>query len=63
MNAIALVPFLLNGVATSESLMQRDGIHPKPEAQQMMLDEIFSHLAPLLAPVTPKLSDVARKAD
>jgi len=60
---IALVPFLLNGVATAESLMQRDGIHPKPEAQQMMLDDIFPHLAPLLMPVTPNLPDVARKAD
>ena len=60
---IALVPFLLNGVATAESLMQRDGIHPKPEAQQMMLEDIFSHLAPLLAPVTTNLPDVARKVD
>ena len=60
---IALVPFLLNGVATSASLMQRDGIHPKPEAQQMMLEDIFSHLAPLLTPVTPNLPGAARKAD
>jgi len=49
---INVVPFLLNGVATDESLMQRDGIHPRPEAQQLMLDGIWPYLQPLVTRVT-----------
>ena len=45
---LALVPFLLQGVATPDSLMQRDGIHPKPEAQLMLLDNIWPYLETLL---------------
>jgi acyl-CoA thioesterase-1 len=45
---INVVPFLLNGVATDESLMQRDGIHPRPEAQQLILDGIWPYLQPLV---------------
>jgi acyl-CoA thioesterase-1 len=47
--AIPLVPFLLDGVATAESLMQRDGIHPRAEAQPLLLDNIWPYLQPLLA--------------
>ncbi|MFT4631867.1 MAG: acyl-CoA thioesterase-1 [Candidatus Pseudothioglobus sp.] len=48
---INVVPFLLNGVATDESLMQRDGIHPRPEAQQLMLDGIWPYLQPMVTPL------------
>ena len=47
----ALVPFLLEGVATPErfdELMQRDGIHPNAEAQPLLLDNVWSVLEPLL---------------
>ncbi|MCB1645224.1 MAG: arylesterase [Pseudomonadales bacterium] len=47
-NNLPFVPFLLNGVATQESLLQRDGIHPKPEAQPMLLNDIWQALAVLL---------------
>ena len=47
----ALVPFLLEGVATPErfdELMQRDGIHPNADAQPLLLDNVWSVLEPLL---------------
>ena len=47
----ALVPFLLEGVATPErfeELMQRDGIHPNAEAQPLLLDNVWPVLEPLI---------------
>ncbi len=44
----ALVPFLLEGVATDAALMQRDGIHPNANAQQRLLDNVWPVLDPLL---------------
>ena len=35
---IALLPFFLEGVAGVDSLMQSDGIHPRVEAQSLLLD-------------------------
>jgi acyl-CoA thioesterase-1 len=46
---IALVPHLLEGVTTPRSLMQQDGIHPKAEAQWMILDDIYPVLKPLMS--------------
>lgn len=48
-NKIPVVPFLLADIATRENLMQVDGIHPKEEAQSLMLDNVWKHLQPLLA--------------
>ncbi len=47
-NNIPVVPFLLAGIATRENLMQVDGIHPREEAQSLMLDNVWKHLQPLL---------------
>ena len=44
----ALVPFLLEGVATNEEMMQRDGIHPSARAQPLLLDNVWPVLEPLL---------------
>ena len=44
----ALVPFLLEGFATDEELMQRDGIHPNAQAQPLLLDNVWPVLKPLL---------------
>lgn len=44
----ALVPFLLEGVATDPKLMQRDGIHPNAEAQEKLLENVWEVLAPLV---------------
>lgn len=47
-HGIPLVPFILEGVATVDGLMQRDGIHPNAEAQEILLDNIWPSLEPLL---------------
>lgn len=44
----ALVPFLLEGVATDPKLMQRDGTHPNADAQPQLLENVWEALAPLL---------------
>ncbi|WP_111413922.1 arylesterase [Billgrantia lactosivorans] len=43
-----LVPFLLEGVALEEGLMQDDGIHPTDDAQPIILDNVWPALEPLL---------------
>jgi acyl-CoA thioesterase-1 len=45
---LALVPFLIDGIPQQPELMQRDGIHPKAEAQSMIVDNVWPELAPLL---------------
>ncbi|WP_297528277.1 arylesterase [Thiohalobacter sp.] len=45
---VPLVPFLLEGVATRPELMQPDGIHPRAEAQPLMLENVWQILAPRL---------------
>lgn len=44
----ALIPFLLDGVATRADLMQRDGIHPTPEGNRIVAATVFRYLRPLL---------------
>ena len=44
----ALLPFLLDGVATEPQLMQRDGVHPTAQAQERLLANIWPVLKPLL---------------
>jgi acyl-CoA thioesterase-1 len=43
-----LVPFLLEGVVDQEHLFQADRIHPTAGAQPVMLNNVWSHLKPLL---------------
>ncbi len=45
---LAYVPFLLDGVAGHDQLMMSDGLHPKPEAQRRVLDNVWPALRPLL---------------
>ena len=45
---LPLVPFLLDGVALEEHLMQSDGIHPTAEAQPIILDNVWPEIAALL---------------
>lgn len=45
---IALVPFLLEGVADDWDLMQNDGYHPRANAQPILLDTVWPQLEPLL---------------
>ncbi len=46
---VALVPFILDGVALEPSLMQADGIHPTAAAQPRILDNVWPALQPMLA--------------
>ena len=45
---LPLVAFLLQGVALTPALMQKDGIHPTEAAQEKMLDNVWPVLQPLL---------------
>ncbi|MGR6036037.1 MAG: arylesterase [Candidatus Nitrosoglobus sp.] len=45
---VTIAPFILHGIATRLELMQPDGLHPRPEAQVLMLDNIWPALVPLL---------------
>ncbi|SHE37168.1 acyl-CoA thioesterase-1 [Modicisalibacter ilicicola DSM 19980] len=45
---VPLVPFLLDGIALDDGLMQDDGIHPTAEAQPRMLENVWPKLEPLL---------------
>jgi acyl-CoA thioesterase-1 len=47
---VALVPFLLEGVATQADMMQDDGIHPTAQAQSRIVDNVWPVLEPLLTP-------------
>ena len=42
------LPFLLQGVATREGMMQADGLHPGAAAQPAILDNVWPLLKPLL---------------
>jgi|SRR5690554_2601179 len=45
---VALVGFLLEGVAIEPGMMQDDGIHPARPAQQLMLENVWQVLEPML---------------
>jgi acyl-CoA thioesterase-1 len=47
-NDIALIPFLLDGVAGNPELNQRDGIHPTVEGQIIVASNVWSVLEPLV---------------
>jgi acyl-CoA thioesterase I len=47
-NRVALVPFLLEGIADHPDLFQSDRIHPGQEAQERMLDNVWARLRPML---------------
>jgi acyl-CoA thioesterase-1 len=45
---VALVPFLLDGIALDDELMQDDGIHPNASAQPQLLATVWLELRALL---------------
>ncbi len=45
---LELVPFLLEGVATKRALLQSDGLHPRAEAQPVLLDNVWPYLKKLI---------------
>ena len=46
--SLPLVPFLIEGIPQQPELMQNDGIHPRAEAQLMILDNVWPILKPQL---------------
>ncbi len=47
-NQLALVPFLLDGVAENPSLNQADGIHPNPAGAEAVAAGVWKVLGPIL---------------
>jgi acyl-CoA thioesterase-1 len=47
---VALMPFLLDGVAADPRLNLPDGIHPNPAGHRVIAERVWPHLRPLLAP-------------
>jgi acyl-CoA thioesterase-1 len=45
---VALVPFLLDGVAGHDALNQRDGIHPSAEGARIVADNVWKVLMPVI---------------
>lgn len=45
---VALVPFILEGVAGEPELNQADGIHPTPEGHQILADNLWEVLGPMV---------------
>lgn len=45
---VPLLPFLLEDVAQQARLMQSDGIHPRAEAQSIVLESVWRTLQPML---------------
>jgi acyl-CoA thioesterase I len=45
---VTLIPFLLEGVASNPNVMQRDGIHPTAEGNEMVARLVMRYLKPLL---------------
>ena len=47
-DGVSLVPFLLEGIADKPELFQADQIHPLPQAQPVLLDNVWKVLQPLI---------------
>ena len=45
---LALIPFLLEGVGGIDTLNQSDGIHPAPRGQEVVADNVWRVLEPLV---------------
>ncbi len=52
-DTLTLVPFLLTGVAGIDTLNQNDGIHPNPRGHQIVADNVWKVLGPVLAKAKP----------
>ncbi len=47
-HSVALIPFILEKVATKPNYMQADGIHPNASAQPLIMQTVWQYLEPLL---------------
>jgi acyl-CoA thioesterase-1 len=49
---VPLIPFFLEGVAASTTLNQADGIHPTKEGYEIIVEQVFKALRPLIKQTT-----------
>ena len=54
---VAFVPYLLAGVGGDAELIQTDGLHPRGNAQGLILDNVWPHLLPILKRTAVKDGD------
>jgi len=54
---VAFVPHLLAGVGGRADLIQADGLHPRANAQGLILNNVWPHLLPILKRAAIKESD------
>ncbi len=47
--SVQLIPFILSPLEGQWSLLQADGIHPKAEAQPLIMQNVAKHLIPMLS--------------
>ena len=47
-DSLPLVPFLIDGIPQQQELIQNAGIHPRAEAQSMILENVWPYLEPML---------------
>ena len=45
---LSMVPFLIEGIPQQPELMQNDGIHPKAEAQYLIVENVWPELEPMM---------------
>ena len=45
---VPLAPFILEGIASDNTLMQADGLHPDAAAQSKLLENVWIELKPML---------------
>jgi acyl-CoA thioesterase-1 len=50
---VALVPFLLEGIANRPELFQADQLHPIASAEPRILDNVWATLGPILEKAKP----------
>lgn len=48
LQGVALIPFILEQVATRDEFMQGDGIHPNEKGQPLIVETVKEYLSPLL---------------
>ncbi len=46
--SVSLIPFILEGVATDYTLIQKDRLHPNEKGQEVIVETVWKNLLPLL---------------
>ncbi len=53
-NHATLIPFLLEGVAGKRELNQADGIHPTPQGHEVVAENVWKVIRPILSRISPQ---------